>query len=148
MPLIVQHLKKKEAFLNEKIQQLNSQTLVADFTNNLVIVVDDTGRISWVNNAFVNTMQYSIDEIIGKRPSEFIHGPLSDLNTSTRIKEAIKNKQAFKEEIIHYTKDKRPIWILADGQPIFDVKNKLIQYLIVETDITNQKQQQEQLNEI
>lgn len=138
--------KKKEVFFNEKIQQLSSQTLVADFTNNLVIIVDETGRICWVNNAFVNTMLYSIDEIIGKRPSEFIHGPLSDLNTSARIKEAIKNKQAFKEEIIHYTKDKKPIWILAVGQPIFDVKNKLIQYLIVETDITNQKQQEEQLN--
>lgn len=138
--------KRKENFLNEKIQQLSSRTLVADFTNNLVIIVDETGRICWVNNAFVNTMLYAIDEIIGKRPSEFIHGPLSDLNTSARIKEAIKNKQAFKEEIIHYTKDKTPIWILAVGQPIFDVKNKLIQYLIVETDITNQKQQEEQLN--
>lgn len=137
---------KKEAFLNEKIQQLSSQMLVADFTNNLVMIVDEIGRICWVNNAFVNTMLYSIDEIIGKRPSEFIHGPLSDLNTSARIKEAIKNKQAFKEEIIHYTKDKTPIWIHAVGQPIFDVKNKLIQYLIIETDITNQKQQQEQLN--
>lgn len=138
--------KKQEAIYKEEIQQLSSQTLVDEFTNNLVIIVDDTGRISWVNNAFVNTMQYSIHEIIGKRPSEFIHGPLSDLNTSARIKEAIKNKQAFKEEIIHYTKNKTPIWILADGQPIFDFKNKLIQYLIVETDITIQKQQEEALN--
>lgn len=140
------HFKNKEAILKEEIQQLRSQILVADFTNNLVIIVDDTGRISWVNTAFVNTMQYSLDEIIGKRPSEFIHGPLSDLQTSSRIKEAIKNRQAFKEEIIHYTKDQTPIWIHAIGQPIFDFKNKLIKYIIVETDITNQKQQQEQLN--
>jgi PAS domain S-box-containing protein len=138
--------KKQEAIHKEEIQHLNSQTLVANFTNNLVIIVDDTGRISWVNNAFVNTMQYTIDEIIGKRPSEFIHGPLSDLNTAARIKEAIKNKQAFKEEIIHYTKSQTPVWIFAEGQPVFDFKNKLIRYIIIETDITNQKQQQEQLN--
>ncbi|HQR94834.1 MAG TPA: PAS domain S-box protein, partial [Sediminibacterium sp.] len=140
------HFKNNEAVLNEEIQQLRSQTLVANYTNNLVIITDATGKILWVNNAFVNSMQYSLDEIISKRPSEFIHGPLSDLQTSSRIKEAIKNKQAFKEEIIHYTKNKKPIWIHVDGQPIFDVTNKLIQYLIVETDITSQKQQQEQLN--
>lgn len=138
--------KMQKTLLREKNQELETLSLVARFTNNLVMITDETGRISWVNNAFNKIMQYSQDEIIGKRPSEFIHGPLSNLQTSLQIKEAIKNKLPFKEEIIHYTKNKLPIWILADGQPVFDEHNKLIKYVIVETDITVQKQQQEKLN--
>lgn len=138
--------KIQKILLKEKNQELETLSLVARYTNNLVLITDDTGKISWVNNAFNNIMQYSPEEVIGKKPSEFIHGPLTDLRTSQHIKEAIKNQQPFKEEIIHYTKNNLPIWILADGQPVFDQYKKLIKYVIVEADITAQKQQQEKLN--
>ena len=71
-------------------QDLETISLVARFTNNLVIITDDQAKIIWVNDAFTKIMGYDIAEIKGKKPSEFIHGPLSDLYTSQLIKEAIK----------------------------------------------------------
>ena len=126
-------------------QDLETISLVARFTNNLVIITDDQAKITWVNDAFTKIMGYDIVDVKGKKPSEFIHGPLSNLYTSEIIKDAIKRNQPFKEEIIHYTKNKTPIWILADGQPIFDDSNQLLKYVIIETDITFQKNQQEEL---
>ena len=126
-------------------QDLETISLVARFTNNLVIITDDQAKIIWVNDAFTKIMGYDIAEIKGKKPSEFIHGPLSDLYTSQLIKDAIKRNLPFKEEIIHYTKKKSPIWIMADGQPILGDSNQLLKYVIIETDITFQKKQQEEI---
>jgi PAS domain S-box-containing protein len=125
---------------NEAIETLS---LVAKFTNNMVLIINDKSEITWVNDAFIQKMKYSLDEVLSKRPGDILNGPLSGQQESSNIRTAIKNKNPFKEEIIHYTKDQLPIWILADGQPIFDDSRKLSKYVIVETDITFQKQQQE-----
>jgi PAS domain S-box-containing protein len=124
-------------------EALETLSLVAKFTNNMVLIINDKSEITWVNDAFIQKMKYSLDEVLSKRPGDILNGPLSGQQESSNIRTAIKNKNPFKEEIIHYTKDQLPIWILADGQPIFDDSRKLSKYVIVETDITFQKQQQE-----
>jgi PAS domain S-box-containing protein len=127
----------------KKNEELETLSLVAKFTNNMVLIINDKSEITWVNDAFIQKMKYSLDEVLSKRPGDILNGPLSGQQESSNIRTAIKNKNPFKEEIIHYTKDQLPIWILADGQPIFDDSRKLSKYVIVETDITFQKQQQE-----
>jgi PAS domain S-box-containing protein len=124
-------------------EELETLSLVAQYTNNMVLIINDLSQITWVNDAFIKKMKYTLDEVRSKRPGDILNGPLSGQQEGLNIRAAIKNKLPFKEEIIHYTKDQLPIWILADGQPIFDDFGKLTKYIIVETDITYQKQQQE-----
>jgi PAS domain S-box-containing protein len=129
----------------KKNDDLETLSLVAKYTNNMVLIINEVSEITWVNDSFIQKMKYSFDEVVSKRPGDFLNGPLSGQKEGINIRSAIKNWHPFKEEIIHYTKDQLPIWILADGQPIFDDSGKLIKYVIVETDITFQKQQQELL---
>jgi PAS domain S-box-containing protein len=126
-----------------KNEELETLSLVAKYTNNMVLIINDVSEITWVNDAFIQKMKYTLDEVRSKRPGDFLNGTLSGQQEGLNIRAAIKNNLPFKEEIIHYTKDQLPIWILADGQPIFDDFGKLAKYIIVETDITYQKQQQE-----
>ena len=126
-----------------KNENLETLSLVAKYTNNMVLIINDLSQITWVNDAFIKIMKYTLDEVRSKRPGDFLNGPLSGQQEGLNIRTAIKNKLPFKEEIIHYTKDQLPIWILADGQPIIDDFGMLTKYIIVETDITYQKQQQE-----
>jgi PAS domain S-box-containing protein len=128
-----------------KNEELETLSLVAKYTNNMVLIINDVSEITWVNDAFIQKMKYSLDEVLSKRPGDFLNGPLSGQQVGTNIRTAIKKRHPFREEIIHYTKDQLPIWILADGQPIFDNSGKLIKYVIVETDITLQKHQDELL---
>ncbi len=126
-----------------KNEELETLSLVAKYTNNMVLIINDLSQITWVNDAFIHKMRYSLDDVLSRKPSDFLHGPLTGVVEHENIRFALKNTLPFKEEIIHYTKDQDPIWVLADGQPIFDDHGKLTKYVIVETDITYQKHQQE-----
>jgi PAS domain-containing protein len=126
-----------------KNEELETLSLVAKYTNNMVLIINDVSEITWVNDAFIHKMRYSLDEVLLRKPSDFLHGPLTGVVVHENIRFALKNKLPFKEIIIHYTKDQLPLWILADGQPIFDEHGKLTKYVIVETDIIYQKHQQE-----
>lgn len=125
--------------------ELEICSIVAKCTNIILIITNSEGNVLWVNDAFKQTMQYSLGEIVEKKLYEFILGQDSNPETAINITTAIQNQKPFKEEIIQYKKNNNPIWILIDGQPVFDEQNRLIKYVIIETDITPQKQQQEKL---
>jgi hypothetical protein len=88
-----------------KNEALETLSLVAKYTNNMLLIINDVSEITWVNDAFIHKMRYSLDEVLSRKPSDFLHGPLTGAKAHENIRFAIKNKLPFKEEIIHYTKD-------------------------------------------
>ena len=47
--------------------------LVARNTNNLVTISDPTGRIEWVNEAYVRRTGYSVEDVLGRRADELLN---------------------------------------------------------------------------
>ncbi len=129
--------------LAESKIELEKLSLVATLTSSQVFILDKDRRIIWANDAFVRLTGYSREESYGKLPENLLHGPDSPPETTSLIKEAIKNRQPFHTEVTHYTKSGKKLFLVTDGQPVFDTNGSLLQYVIVETDITEMKEKQE-----
>ena len=54
-------------------------------------IMDREGRIIWVNERFSELSGYSLNDIMGKRPQEFLHGPETDLSGAKDIDDKIRN---------------------------------------------------------
>lgn len=123
-------------------RELAKLSLVATLTGNSVLILNAQRNILWVNKAFTELTGYTLAEVIGKKPSSFLHGPQSSQETTRIIQDAIDAGKPFTVEIVHYTRHGKQLWILADGQPVPQEENNPAEYIIVETDITELKEQQ------
>lgn len=117
-------------------KQLQMLSLVADKTDNGVVITDNKGRIEWVNDGFCRISGYELKEIRGKKPGSFLQGSGTDPDTVLRIREKIMRGESFQEEVLNYHKDGTPYWISMSITPIFDKHGKVKQFFAVENDIT------------
>lgn len=117
--------------------------MVANSTNNIVVIADAEGKIEWVNRAFTTITEYSFEEVIGKRPGSFLQGPDTDKKLAEFMSKQLAQGLGFKDlEIINYTKSGKPYWILIEVQPIRDESGKLRQFIAIESDTTERKKTQ------
>ena len=112
---------------------------VAKSTDNIVIITDKYRKIQWVNQAFETSTGYSLDEAIGKNPASLLQYEETSLETVDTIGKALNNKVSFKGEIKNRSKDGRRNWLDLSINPIFNDKNELINFISIETDITEKK---------
>lgn len=122
----------------KRAEEENRQlAMVANITTNMVLLGDHEGRIEWVNPAFTRVTGYTLEEVIGKKPGSFLLGPDSDKKVADFIRSRIKAGLGFKEvEIINYKKDGTPFWASIEVQPISDKTGKVVQFVAIESDIT------------
>lgn len=139
----------EKATAEEKNQEAKNEiqklSLVAQETQNAVIITDKEGCIEWVNQAFLKQTGYQQEEVRGRKPSSFLQGPATDLDTVQIIRENLRQQKRFKAELINYRKDGSTFWIRMFVSPIFNEKGELEEYIAIETDITERKQFIEQL---
>lgn len=58
----------------QKAAENHLLAMVANTTNNIVIIADPEGRVEWVNDTFTAITGYSFEEIVGKRPGSYYKG--------------------------------------------------------------------------
>lgn len=85
-------------------EQLKRLALVASKTNNMVIISDADSKIEWVNDAFITTMGYSLDEVKGKEPRRILNGEETDQLIVDKLREIELNHQPFAGEKLSYKK--------------------------------------------
>ena len=81
----------------------------------------------------------------GKVPGRLLQGPDTDPATVTRIREKLRRKEPFVEEILNYARDGRPYWLRLYITPLFDELNRLTHFMAIELDITEEKERLKQL---
>lgn len=139
------------ALIDERLSLADkySKTLaaVADKTFEAVIITDKEGYIEWVNAGFTVITGYSYAEVKGKKPGEILQGPETDLATVSRIREKLKEKKIFKEEILNYHKNGRKYWLSLSITPVLDVNNNIEKFIAIESDITEQKNERLRLEQ-
>ncbi|AKD05160.1 hypothetical protein PKOR_21410 [Pontibacter korlensis] len=128
--------------LQSKLEKLS---LVASKTVNGIVIMDADSRIEWVNDGFCRLTGYSRDEVLGLKPSDILQGPDTDPKVSKRILEKYKTLEPFSEEVLNYRKSGEKLWFYIDVTPIFDQEGKLVNYIAIETDITEKKEAEAKL---
>ncbi len=138
-------LKEANEKLEAQREQLRLLAAVAAHTDNAVVITDAEGKAIWVNRGFEKLTGYTLEEVKGKVPGRLLQGPDTDPATVARIREKLRRKEPFVEEILNYSRDGRPYWIRLYITPLFDELNRLTHFMAIELDITEEKERLNQL---
>ena len=121
--------------------------MVVEKTTTGVVITDGRGRVEWFNRGFGHITGYTLEEMRGKRPGEILQGPDTDPDTVKTVVRALTASRGVKVEILNYHKSGTPYWVELDIQPIFSDDGELVQFIAVETDITERKRTEEALRQ-
>ena len=148
---------QKRKLISEQLEQirkadieLQKLSLIATQTKNGVIITDACGQIEWVNHAFEEITGWHLQEIIGKRPKDFLIRNDNSDQASILISEKLKNKEFVQAFITNYTKAGVLYYNQIEINPIFDATGKHTNFISIQRDITTEikaKREIERLNE-
>jgi len=113
--------------------------LVATATRNMVLVLDGTGRIEWVNESFETHTGYTLDTVVGQHPETILAGPDTDPETVKAIYRHIMGGNAFEEDLLHYTARGTPYWVHTYCVPIGEREGVKPGFVVVQTNISDRK---------
>lgn len=125
---------------NRDLEQLS---VVASQTDNAIIITDPKGDFIWVNESFTRMFGYTLDQIIQKSPN--IAGPDSSDIVKETIAYCISNKETVHYEYQAYTRWGNLIWVQVTLTPILDSEGNIKSMVAIDTDITEQKNYEEQI---
>lgn len=128
--------------VSEEVKQREAQrmlSLVANETDNAVIITDENEAIVYVNRGFERLTHYTFEEVKGKKPGSFLQGKETLPETVQEIRNRIKNRQPFYNEILNYTKEGKPYWTSLSINPVFE-NDTLKNFIAVQADVTEVKQ--------
>ncbi|WP_417565167.1 EAL domain-containing protein [Marinobacter sp.] len=117
----------------------NRLALVASATPNLLIMLNEAGRIEWVNPSFEQHTGYSLAEIRGRFPREVLYGPNTDANTVKRINQKLHCGEVIEEDILHYTKSGTPYWVHTYCVPIGGEQGIAPGFIAIQNNISDRK---------
>lgn len=128
------------AAINDKLVQRQKETqrlsLVARNANDNIVLSDNEGRITWVNDAFTRTTGYTTEDALGRLPGELLNGPDTDPKTIAAISGAIREGKPYRGEILNMTCDGRSIWIETNLVPVLDADGRVEMTIAIERDVT------------
>ncbi len=122
--------------INQKNQRLEE---IVSKVKSLIVIADTEGRIEWVNPAFIKLTGFQLDEIIGKRPWDFIKYPEESQEAVDKMGSALVNKEFFNIEVANYAKSGEQYWLQIDGGPIYNEHHKHVGFIAIESEITERK---------
>ena len=122
-------------------------SMVASETQNIVIITDTDGCIEWVNEAFTDVTGYTEEEVLGKKPGDFLQGERTDPETVKRLSQKFDTGEPYFEEVLNYTKDGEPYWVKMDVKPIRNNQGEIERYFAIQEDITERKHRVQKLQE-
>ena len=125
--------------------ELSMLSIVASSTDNLVVITDSAGMIEWVNPAFEQRTGFVLDEVRGRKPGWFLQGPGTDPAAVGRLRQAIQNRRAAREELLNYTKDGAPYWVTVHLTPVLNDDGSLERFISVQSDTTERKEHEEEI---
>ncbi len=100
----------------------------------IVVVTDIHQNIVRASHNIFGMNGYSQEEIIGLKPKIF-QGPDTCRKTTSYISRAISNRESFEATLLNYRKDGSPYKCWIKGEPVFDTKGKVVNFIAFEREV-------------
>jgi methyl-accepting chemotaxis protein len=123
-----------------KRREIALLSLVANETDNSVIITDANERIEYVNPGFTKMTGFSFDDVKGKKPGEVLQGKLTDAKTKHLIRESIKAQKPLYTEILNYSKSGESYWVSLAINPVFGKDGKIERFISIQSNVTSTKE--------
>lgn len=116
-------------------QQFAILSLVANETDNSVIITDAQGITEYVNPGFSKVSGYSPDDILGRKPGDVLQGPHTDPTTVANISKNLAEGRPFYDEILNYDSRGKSYWISLAVNPVFGTDGKIDKFVSIQSNI-------------
>jgi PAS domain S-box-containing protein len=116
-------------------------SMVANETDNAVIITNPERRIIYVNRGFTQLTGYSLDEVRDRKPGELLQGQHTDPETVDKIRGALERKEPFYDEILNYDRNQNPYWVSLAINPVFNDHGNLTHFISIQANVTQTKEQ-------
>lgn len=139
-----EELEQQASFLAETNKELEKLSIVAEFTDNAVAIMDGKGNYQWINKGFTRMYGYRFQELIHDENRSKI-GRNSNLRVNDLINIWYGNKKPIIYEAYNKCKDGREVWVQTVLTPILDTKGNVNQLISIDTDISKLKGAERQI---
>ena len=129
--------------ITEQVSQrarMEQLSLVANGTDNSVIITDAQRRIEYVNPGFERLTGYSMAEVVGKYPGKILQGVHTDTDTIKAIRTRLDRGEPFCQEILNYSKSGEPYWISLAINPVRGQSGKVERFVSIQANVNETKQ--------
>lgn len=133
------------AVIEKSAVELRKLSLIATKTKNGVIITDSHGHVEWVNEAFTKISGYSLDEVVGKKPKDFLQGKNTDEESRKKLSNALWNKEDLELTIVNYDKLGQPYYNQLEIISVFDEQGNHVNFIALQKDITQEIQSQQEM---
>ncbi len=107
-----------------------------------IVMTDLDRRVVWVNGAFTTLTGYSLDEVLGKNLGKVLQFEKTDPATIAEMRAALHAGLGFDGTVLNRARDGREYWVQAGIQPLRDPSGKLTGFIAIQSDLTEQREQQ------
>ncbi|WP_268799668.1 PAS domain-containing protein [Pseudomonas huanghezhanensis] len=124
--------------------------MVVDASNDGIVVAEQEGDdniLIYVNKGFEAMTGYSGDDIL-YQDCRFLQGEDHQQAGLNAIRKAIADNQPCRQVLLNYRKDGTPFWNELSITPVFNDAERLMYYIGVQKDVTEQVQAQEKVIEL
>ena len=133
------NLKKNIAFLKSYKELMDEGSMISKS--------DLEGRITYVNERFLNATGYELDEIMDK-PHNILRSPDTAKKVYEKMWNTIKNKNTWRGILKSKRKDGTYFWTKTVISPILDENDEIVEYIAMRNDITEIIEQRKELERI
>ncbi|MAS08189.1 MAG: hypothetical protein CL534_26335 [Ahrensia sp.] len=120
---------------------------VAEHTTAYVTLTDPERRIEWANAAFCEKTGYKLEEIVGRKPSEFLRAEGNDPAAMRELERTEAAGEGITCEMLNKNRFGETYWIDLDIRPVHDDDGRLTGFVTIGIDITERKAAAERLRE-
>jgi diguanylate cyclase (GGDEF)-like protein/PAS domain S-box-containing protein len=132
--------------LASQTDRLKRLAMVAELSSNAMAVTDERHRVVWVNEAFTALTDYPPARARGRRLGTLLKARSADPARFAEFSEALREGLGIKREMRIRIKGGEMGWVLVDMQPINDEQGVLSGWVLVATDLTAVREQQQLLS--
>jgi len=125
--------------LARKEAEARKLALVARHTSNAVVLADADWRIVWINEGFTRLYGYTLEDVRGRRPGDFLSAAATDQTTMAAMAQASGAGRPFRGEVLNRTQDFREVWVELEIQPLRDAQGAVEGFMALQLDITERK---------
>jgi len=131
-------LKESKYEIETKNRELQKLSMVAQRTDNAVMIMDSDGNLEWVNDSFEKMYGYNIKDF-----DESLERNLKDLSTHNDIETIINNCKSTSQTIFYESiiksKSGKDVYAQTTITPIIDDGGKVIKLIAIDSDISQIK---------